>query len=160
MELGLGPGRIKLDGEPTLPPKGAHPIQLSTHVCSGQTAGWIKVPLGREVDLDPRDIVLDGDPPPKGTQPPIPPPKFAAHVCCGQTAGWTKMPLGTEVCLVPGDNVFGGDPAPLKRALHPHFSAHVYCGQTAEWIKAPLGWEVDLGPGHLVLDGDPALLPD
>jgi len=30
------------------------------------------MPLGREVDLGPGDIVLDGDPaPPKGAQPPI-----------------------------------------------------------------------------------------
>jgi len=30
----------------------------------GQTAGWIKMPLGTEVGLDPGDIVLDGDPVP------------------------------------------------------------------------------------------------
>ena len=36
-----------------------------------QTAGWIKMPLGREVDLGLGDIVLDEDPaPPKrGTAP-------------------------------------------------------------------------------------------
>ena len=27
-------------------------------------AGWIKIPLGREVGLGPSDIVLDGDPAP------------------------------------------------------------------------------------------------
>jgi len=58
-------------------------------------AGWIKMPLGEKVGLDPSDIVLDGDPAPlprKGAEPPI----FAAsaHVCCGQTAAWMKMPLG------------------------------------------------------------------
>ena len=44
------------------------------HVCCGQTAGWIKMPLGTMVGLSPGNIVLDGDPapPPKnGTQPPI-----------------------------------------------------------------------------------------
>jgi len=53
-------------------PKGAHP-QFLAHVCCGQTGGWIKVPLGREVGLGPGHIVLDGDPPPssKGAQPPI-----------------------------------------------------------------------------------------
>jgi len=37
-------------------------------------AGWIKMPLGREVGLGPIHIVLDGDPPPlpkKGAQPPF-----------------------------------------------------------------------------------------
>ena len=33
--------------------------QFSAHVCSGQTAGWIKMPLGTEVDLGPGQIVLD-----------------------------------------------------------------------------------------------------
>jgi len=37
-------------------------------VCSGQTAGWIKMSLGMEVGLGPGHIVLDGDlaPPKKG----------------------------------------------------------------------------------------------
>jgi len=56
-------------------PKGAQP-QFSAHVCCGQTARWIKMPLGREVGLSPRHVVLDGDPAPlsenpKGAQPPI-----------------------------------------------------------------------------------------
>jgi len=47
-------------------PKEAQPPQFSAHVCCGQTAGWIKMPLGTEVDLGPGDIVLDGNPaPPK-----------------------------------------------------------------------------------------------
>jgi len=41
-------------------PKG-HIPQFSAHVCSGQTAGWIKMPHGREVGLCPGNIVLDGD---------------------------------------------------------------------------------------------------
>jgi len=43
-------------------------------------SGWIKMPLGVEVDLGPGDFVLDGDPalpsPKKGTEPP---PQFSAH---------------------------------------------------------------------------------
>ena len=80
-----------------LPPKG-HSPQLSAHICCGEMARWIKMPLGRKVDLDPSDIVLDGDPAPlvkKGTEPP----QFSAHVYCGQTAAWIKTPLGTEVGL-------------------------------------------------------------
>jgi len=46
--------------------KGGTAPQLSAHVCCGQTAGCIKMPLGWEVpvDLGPGHIVLDGDPAP------------------------------------------------------------------------------------------------
>jgi len=36
------------------------PTQFLVHVCCGQTAGWIKMPLGTEVNLGPGDVVLDG----------------------------------------------------------------------------------------------------
>ena len=50
----------------------------------GQTVGWIKMPLGKEVGLGPGHIVLDGDP--VGTQPATAaPPHFSVHVYCGQT---------------------------------------------------------------------------
>jgi len=72
------PGHIVLDGDPA-PPQRAQP-PFSAHVCCGQTAGWIKIPLGTEVGLRPDDIVLHGDPdelsPPKGSQQP---PHFSAH---------------------------------------------------------------------------------
>ena len=62
-------------------PKGAQPSpQFSAHACCGQTAGWIKMLLGREIDLSPGHIVFDGDPLERGTTP-----LFSAHVCCGQT---------------------------------------------------------------------------
>jgi len=75
-------------------------------------AGWIKMPLDRNIDLIPGDIMLDGNPAPpqRSTAPP-----FSAYVCCGQTAGWIKMPLGTEVGLGPGHIVLDGDSAPLER---------------------------------------------
>jgi len=104
-------------------PKRGQSPQFSVHFCCGQTAGWIKVPLGTEVGLGPDDIALDGDPAP-------PPPKkghspqFSASVRCGQMAGWTKMPHGVEVGLGPGDFVFDGDSAPARKkgtALHPVF---------------------------------------
>jgi len=41
-------------------PKGAQP-PFTAHVCCGQTAGWIKMPVGTEVGLGPGDIVLDRD---------------------------------------------------------------------------------------------------
>jgi len=67
------------------PLKKAHsPQQFLAHVCCDQMAGWIKMPLGTQVGLDPGNIALDGGPtsPEKGAQP-----HFSAHVCCGQTAG-------------------------------------------------------------------------
>jgi len=69
-EVGLGPGRIVLVGNPAPPTKKAQP-PIFAHVRSGQTAGGIKMQLGTEVSLGPDHIVLDGDlvsPPSKGAQ--------------------------------------------------------------------------------------------
>ena len=72
------------------------------------------MPLGRDVDVGPGDIVLDGDPaPPKEAHPP--PPPFSAHVCCGQTAGRIKMLLGREVDLGPGHIVLHGAQLPARK---------------------------------------------
>jgi len=101
MEVRLGPSHIVLDGDPALPPKkGAQPPQFSAHAYCGQTAGWIKMPLGTMVGLGPGNIALDADP--STTQGAQSLPRISAHVCCGQTAGWIKMPLGTNVGLGPG----------------------------------------------------------
>ena len=40
-------------------PQGHSPPQFSAHICCGQTAGWIKMPLGMEVGLGLGDFVLD-----------------------------------------------------------------------------------------------------
>ena len=72
MQVGLGPGHIVLDRDPSLPPPKVHSPQFSAHSCCGQMAGWIKMLLGREIGLSPSDIVLDGDPAPprlKGAEP-------------------------------------------------------------------------------------------
>ena len=47
-----------------LPQKKGHtqPIKFLAHVYCGQTAGWMKTPLGTEIDLGPGRIVLDGGP--------------------------------------------------------------------------------------------------
>ena len=47
---------------PSLKASKGHSPQFAAHICCGQMAGWIKMPLGRKVGLDPSDIVLDGDP--------------------------------------------------------------------------------------------------
>jgi len=77
------------------------------------------MPLGREVCLDPSNIVLDGDSAPlpkRGQSPP-----FSAHVYCGQTARRIKMPLGTEVGIDPGDIVLDGDPANPQKVVSSNF---------------------------------------
>ena len=54
-----------LDGDPAPPlPKGHGPLQFSVHICCGQMAEWIKMPLGMGVGLSPGDFVLYGDPDP------------------------------------------------------------------------------------------------
>ena len=50
-------------GTQPLPKKERAP-QFLAHVYCGQTAAWIKMPLGTEVCLLPDDIVLDVDPGP------------------------------------------------------------------------------------------------
>ena len=51
MEVGLSPGDYVLDGDPAPTPKGRSTTQFSAHVYCGQTAAWIKMPLGTEVGL-------------------------------------------------------------------------------------------------------------
>ena len=48
-------------GRSLLPENGRSPPQFSPHVYCGQTAAWIKMPLGTQVDLGLRAIVLDSD---------------------------------------------------------------------------------------------------
>jgi len=101
--------------------KGRSPTQFSAHVYCGQTAAWIKMPLGTEVDLGLRDIVFDVDPATprkKGTPTPS---EYLAHVYCGQMAGWMKTLLGTEVDLGTGHIVLDGVPAPTKGAQQPPY---------------------------------------
>jgi len=66
MKLGteVGLGHVVLDGDSTASPQKGHRPEFLTHICCGQTAGWIKIkmPHGMEAGLGPGDIVLDGDP--------------------------------------------------------------------------------------------------
>jgi len=49
-----------------VPEKGhPHPTQFLAPVSCGQTAGWMKTPLGTEVDIGPGHTVLDGVPAPR-----------------------------------------------------------------------------------------------
>ena len=70
MKAGLGPGHTVSDGVQAPLPKGTQPPQFSAHVCCGQMAGLIKMPLVMEVGLGPGHIVRWGPSSPKGAQPP------------------------------------------------------------------------------------------
>ena len=127
MQVGLGPPRPHCVRWGQLAPKRGTAPQFSAHVRCGQTAGWIKMPLGMEVGLGPGDFVLDGDaaPPKKGHSPRI----FGP--CLLSLNGWLNQD-GTW---------YGGRPRPRRlcvrcgvsslpqRSTSP-FLAHVYCGQT------------------------------
>jgi len=57
------PMRLRVRLGPSYPQKGhTHPNKFLDHVDCGQTAGWMKTPLGTEVDLGPTHIVFDGVP--------------------------------------------------------------------------------------------------
>jgi len=112
--------------------KTAEPPQFSTPVYCGQTAAWIKMPLGMMVGLGlgQGNIVLDADPAPpwRGT---APPPNFGSWDCwIDQDATWY------EGRPRPGRIVLHGDPAPPpKRGTASQFLAHVYCGQTVAHLS-------------------------
>jgi len=85
MEVGLpGPGDFVFDGDPATPRKigHTHPTQFLAHVYCGQMAGWMKTPLGTELDLSTGHIVLDVVPAVRERGSAAPPPLFA-YVCCG-----------------------------------------------------------------------------
>jgi len=79
-KVGLGPGHIVLHGDPAHQQRGTAPPPI---ICCRKMAGWIKMSLGREVDL-----------PKRGQSP-----EFSAHLYCSQTAGWIKVQLGAKVGL-------------------------------------------------------------
>ena len=80
MEVGLCPGDFVLDGIQPPTPKGTQLLpekghtnrtQFLAHVYCCQMAGWMKTPLGTEVDLVPGHFAVDGIPAPaKGAQQP------------------------------------------------------------------------------------------
>ena len=102
---------------------------FSAHVYRGQTAAWIKMPLGMEVGLSPGDFVFIGDPatPKKGT--PTPHPIFGP--CLLWPNGWMdeeaawygSRPRPRPHCFRPTESQL-----PRKGHSSPLFSAHVYCG--------------------------------
>jgi len=119
--IGLGPDDTVLDGDPApLPKNGAeHPPQFSAHVYCGQTAGWIKMAIGVEVDLRPGHTVHNGDPAPsqkRGHSLPI------FGTCLLWPNGWMDQDA-TSYGGRPGPNdiIFHGDPATPQKGKAPNF---------------------------------------
>jgi len=113
------------------------------------------MPHGRELGLNTRDIVLDGDPalfPQKGAEPPI----FGP--CLLWPNGWMNQDaLGREVGRGPGHIVLDGDPAPPLRARGhrpPIFGPCLLWPNG--WMNQDATWyEGRPRPGNIVLDADP-----
>jgi len=151
-------------GPRPLPKRGQSPLSNFRPISIvDKTAGCIKMPLGIEVGLSPRDFVLDGNPSPSTKRVRSLPLQKKIGPCLLWPNGWMDQG-GTWHEGTPqlGDFVLDGDPVPLpKKGTEPtpQFSAHFYCGQTAGCIKMPLGMEVGLSPGDFVLDGDSAPCP-
>jgi len=88
-------------GTQPIPQKGGRAARnFLAHVYCGQTAGWIKMPLGMEVGLSPGDFILDGYPDPVPKKGAEPPPQFSAHVCCGQTVDESRLHLACRWAFV------------------------------------------------------------
>ena len=126
-----------------LPKKEAEPgggaPQFSAHVYWGQTAAWIKMPLGTEVGLGLRHIVFDvypATPRKQGTPP---------HPIFGPCLLWPNGLMDedaacTEVDLGPGHIVLDGVAAPAKEAQHP---LPVF-GPCLLWPRSPISTTAEL----------------
>jgi len=108
--------------QPTAP-KGAEPTQFSAYVYYGQTAAWIKVPLGAELGLGLglRDIVFDVDPA-------TPRKKVHTHLhpIFGPCLLWPRSPIAATaellLCAVRGllkGPAFGTAPGPALALMRP-----------------------------------------
>jgi len=101
MEVGLGPGDFVFGRDlAILRRKHNHPTQFLAHVYCGPTTGWIKIPLGTEINLGPGDVALDGvaAPPKRGTAPSF----RSMSIVDKRLNGRRRLALGTEVDLGPG----------------------------------------------------------
>jgi len=81
-----------------LPKKATNPTQFLAYVYCGQTAGWMKTPIGTEVDLVPGHIVLDGA---RLTGPQLPSRKDrAAPPLLGPCLLWPRSPISATAELL------------------------------------------------------------
>jgi len=94
MPLGMEVGLV-FDVDSAIPRKGTPtPTQFLAHVNCDQMAGWMKTPLGTEIDLDPGHIVLDGVPAPAiGAQ-------QSPHPIFGPCLLWPRSPISATAELL------------------------------------------------------------
>jgi len=86
---------------------------LVTLVYCGQTAGWIKAPLGTEVG--PAQAILCQIQLPSTEKGTSAPPLFGQCLFCGQTTVGLRCDLVRGVGLGPGHIVLDGDPSPTRK---------------------------------------------
>jgi len=93
---------------PNSPPQRGTTPQFSAHVCCGQTAGQIKMPLplGGQVGLGPGDIVLDREP--------VPLPKKGAQ----QPPLFSRCLLSPDSFMDQDANWYGGRPWPRPHCVN------------------------------------------
>jgi len=105
-------------------------------------AGWIKMTLGRKVELDPKRHCARWGPssPPSKRGHSLPP----INACILWPNGWMDQDgTGYDGRQHVGNIVLDADPAPPPPFL-------TRCGQRAGWIKMPVGTNVGVGPRHNV----------
>jgi len=131
----------------SLPKKGTAPTQFSAHVYCGQTAGWIKVPLGTEVGIGP-GVVLDGDAaPPTKKRHSLP--VFSPCLLCpngwmDEDATWYgSRPRSMTHCVRRGPSCAPPPPAQKGHSRSPSFLAHVY------WPWSPISATAKLLLSHV-----------
>jgi len=143
---------------PSSPSPKGHSPQFSAHICCGQMAGWINMPLGIDVGLGSRDCVRWGPSclfPKTGAERP---PQLSPMSIVAKQLHESRCDLVRRYSLGQS-TLLHGDAATSQKTAHPQFSAYVHCSQTVAYIRIPLGTEVGHGLGDIVLDGEPTPLP-
>ena len=112
--------------------------QFSANVHCDQTAGWINIPLGTEVNLGPGDVVLDrvAAPPKRSTAPSFRPMSIVAKRLDGSRCPALGMKIGLGPCHIMLDV----DPTPpaAKGAPSPLF------GPCLLWPRSPISATAEL----------------
>ena len=147
MQVGLSHGHIVLDGDPAPHRPKGHSPQFSAHICCGQMAGWIKMPLGMEIGSGLGEYVLDGDRAPlskKGLSTIFSPCLLWPNSWMDQDGTWRGGgPRSRPHCARWGAS------SPKKGAQLPIFGPCLM-SPNAWMIKILLGMEVGLSPGDCV----------
>jgi len=127
VQVDLGPGHTVLDGDPPPPPLKGHSPPFSAHICYGQMASWIKMPLVRS----PGEFVLvrwgPCYPSPKRGRSPPPKKKVGPCLLCensliDQDGTWREgRPQPRGLCVPWGPSL------PPKKGAQPHPNFRPMC---------------------------------